>query len=36
MLESRNLNRKANTTWHQSVSKIGRNRLKLIYEKQTT
>ena len=34
ILWSRNLNRKPNTTWHQSKTKIGPNWLKLIYEMQ--
>ena len=35
-LESRNLNRKINITWHQSISKIGPNGVKLIYKTQIT
>ena len=32
--ESRNLNRRTNITWHQSLSKAGKNGLKLICEIQ--
>ena len=36
ILENRNLNRKTNITQYQSISQIGPNGLKLIYEIQIT
>ena len=36
ILENRKLNRKTNTTWHQSISEIDPNGLNLAYEIQIT